>query len=401
MEKKIFRFQMPSTILVGENSLKSLGQEAKRFGHKALIVGDVMMEKLGNVKHVQDFLEQESIECVSFTDIQGEPTDKNVEAALKVCRAFGAQVIVAVGGGSSLDVAKAVSVVATNPGYIGEFQNSKRLASVPGLPVIAVPTSAGTGSEATDVTVISDTQSDVKMMIKQPAFLPSVAIIDAELSRTAPKMVKASSGLDALCHALESFVSIRRNEWTKTYSIQAFTKIMHFIKRAWDDADDLEANNMMALAALEAGIAFSNASVTLIHGMSRPLGIEFHIPHGLSNAMLLPMFLKYQFEDIKPELAQLARLTYPSDNYKTDAEAAENMQEKILALVDSLEVTTLKEFGVTEDSLIASLDKMAVDALDSGSPQNNRKVADRETIKRLYLVAYGLSDQRIEEILGN
>lgn len=163
-----------------------------------------------------------------------------------------------------------------------------------GIPLIAVSTTAGTGSEVTDVAVITNTKTAVKMMMKDLVFMPQISIVDSDFTKTVPPKVTAATGVDALCHALESYVSVKANEVTQLFSLEAMKKILNTLSQAYENSDDTEAREQMSLASTEAGIAFSNASVTLIHGMSRPVGALFHIPHGISNAMLLPVFLNSQ-----------------------------------------------------------------------------------------------------------
>src|SRR5699024_581435 len=202
-------------------------------------------------------------------------------------------VIVSIGGGSCIDTAKAVAVLATNGGYIGDYMGSKKIATHDPIPHLAVPTTAGTGSEATDVTVIDNTETKVKMMIKQPAFLPCSVIVDPYLSQTSPKKVTSATGVDALSHAIESYISRIAHPMSDTMALSAMQLITSNIREVYENGDNIDAREDMAIAALQAGIAFSNASVCLVHGMSRPLGVHFDIPHGFSNAILLPVIMEF------------------------------------------------------------------------------------------------------------
>lgn len=384
------KFQMPTILRLGTGSIAHLTQEAKRNGKNALVVSDGLMEKTGHLKKVTDLLAEAAVDFVTYTDITAEPTQKNVYDALAIYQENNCDSIVAFGGGSCLDTAKAVAVLVTNETTIeaiGEKQIAfEDLNEAVGL--IAIPTTAGTGSEVTDVTVITNTKTDVKMMMKDVRFLPKVAIVDSNFTLTVPKNVTSATGVDALCHALESFVSIKANEMTKMYSLQAIKRIMNYLAAAYLDGSNTEAREQMSVAATEAGIAFSNASVTLIHGMSRPIGALFHVPHGISNAMLIKVFLDFSKEVILSDLAEIARYVYPEAKELDDAAAAEKFISEVNHLCEVLNIPNLKGFGIDKAAFEKVLDKMATDALASGSPQNNPKVASHEEIVALYVAAY-------------
>ncbi|KMJ55016.1 alcohol dehydrogenase, partial [Bacillus sp. LL01] len=198
---------LPRSIYYGQGSFGKVGEETAKLGTKALIISDRVMEKLGNLKNCHTHLQQANISYVDFLDISSEPTDEYVYDALMLARKEHCDVVVALGGGSCIDTAKAVAVLATNKGEISDYMNLKTLATNKPLPLIAIPTTAGTGSEATDVTVITNTSNDVKMMIKQPAFMPEIAIVDPVLTISSPKNTTAATGIDALTHALEAYIS--------------------------------------------------------------------------------------------------------------------------------------------------------------------------------------------------
>lgn len=386
----INKVEMPTEVYYGPNSLSKVGEVAKQYGNKILLVSDNMMEKLGYVEQVTTLLEAEGAEVFSYLGANTEPTDIFVEEALTIQRENACDTIVTIGGGSCIDTAKAVAVVATNGGYVGDYMGGATIAEKTPLPLIVLPTTAGTGSEVTNVTVITNTKENIKMMIKQLAFLPKVAIVDSNLTMTAPNSVTAATGMDALCHAIESYMSSIAHPMTRIFSLEAAKLILNNIQEVYDNGENVEARNNMSLAALEAGIAFSNASVTLIHGMSRPIGALFHIPHGVSNSMLLPAVLEFTKADALSELAEVATLFLTEDAIegKTEEQLADATIQKVKELSNHLNIPNLKTWGVDKDEFEAALDKMATDALASGSPAYNPRVPSHAEVVDLYRTCY-------------
>lgn len=382
-------FETPQKIIYGKDSLQQLGTISRAYGKNVFIVSDQMMEKLGYLDQVTKILEEAGLNTFNYLGANTEPTDIFVAEALKIFQENHGDVIIALGGGSCIDTAKAVSVVATNDYYIGEFMKNRIAENAP-VPLIAIPTTAGTGSEATNVTVITDTTHDTKMMIKQSAFLPKISVVDSTLTVSSPKSVTSATGLDALCHAMESYFSVKAQPLTQTFSISAIKKITANIKTAYNEGTNIEARDKMSLAALEAGLAFSNASVTLIHGMSRPIGALFHVPHGISNAMLLPAVLDYTRDAAIKPLAEIEQAIDPQAT-GTDEELADLFINEVKTLCQDLEIPNLKGWGIDADEFEKVLDKMATDAIDSGSPANNPKVPSHEEIVALYRTCYDYS----------
>lgn len=384
------KFQMPTILRLGSGTVSYLAEEAQKLGNKPLIVSDGLMKQTGHLEIITKSLENSSLSYAIYTDITAEPTQENVYAALAIFKSNNCNFVIAFGGGSCLDTAKAVAVLATNHTTIEAIGDKMVTDFNEGVPVIALPTTAGTGSEVTDVTVITNTKTDVKMMMKDVKFLPKIAIVDSYFTLTVPAKVTSATGLDALCHALESYVSVKANEMTQLFSLQAIKKIMENLPRVYKDGSDSPAREQMSIASTEAGIAFSNASVTLIHGMSRPIGALFHVPHGISNAMLLNIFLDFSKDAILTDLAEIARFVYPEAQEKSDQAAAEIFIMAVNQICEILQIPDLKGYGIDEKDFLAALDKMATDALASGSPQNNKKVPTHEEIKELYMMAFSV-----------
>ncbi|MFY4777338.1 iron-containing alcohol dehydrogenase [Metabacillus sp. RGM 3146] len=382
------RLLVPGEILYGIDSFKETGKLVSKFGTKALIISDPVMEKNRTAETCKDYLLKEGISSSLYAGIESEPTDLHVDEALSICKRENCDVIIAIGGGSCIDTGKAAAAIMTNGGHIRDYSGGKKEFTKKPLPFIAVPTTAGTGSEATKVTVITDTKSVVKMMISQPALLPAAAIVDPVLTMSCPPHVTAATGVDAICHAVEAFISRRSQPLTDTLALKAIELIMGSIRTAFENGEDKEARNQMSLGSMLAGMAFSNSTVTLVHGMSRPIGAMFHVPHGISNAMLLPAVLEFTKKEAADRLAEIAFLLKPESKGKTSQEAAEEFIQDVKLLCMDLQIPNLCQWGIDRTQFIKTLPKMAEDALASGSPCNNPKVPAHSEIKELYQVCY-------------
>ena len=341
-----------------------------------------VMEKVGNVVKVTKILDELSIEYAIYTDITGEPTDVMIEGGLKVYKEENCDFLIGLGGGSPLDSMKAIAALVTNPGKIPDYMGKIITNEVP--PMIAIPTTAGTGSEATWFTIITDSEKDIKMLLKGPVLMPDVAIIDYTFTLTSPKSVTAAPGLDALTNAIEGYTSRKAQPLTDTFAVSAVKRIFKYLPVAYKDGKNEEARVQMSVAALEAGIAFNNASVTIIHGMSRPIGALFHVAHGLSNAMLLKECLTFALPGAYDRFGALGRDIGVADATDSDQEAAEKFLKAVESLVNELDTPTLEQFGINKEEFFNVIDKMAHDAMDSGSPQNTMRDVTEEEVKEIY-----------------
>jgi alcohol dehydrogenase class IV len=384
----VHQLLMPGTILYGEGSFGEMGRQAKLLGKKVLIISDPIMQQIGNVALCKEQLEQENVPYTVYLGVDSEPTDIHVEEALILCRSENCDVIVAVGGGSCIDTGKAVAAIMTNGGKIRDYVGNKKLFTERPLPLIAVPTTAGTGSEVTKVTVITDTVHDIKMMISQPALLPAVAIVDPHLTISCPPSVTAATGIDALCHAIEAYISRRSQPVTERLALSAIELIVKHLRRAYENGNDIEARDKVALGSMLAGAAFSNASVTLVHGMSRPIGALFHVPHGVSNAMLLPAVLEFTKESAVDRFAAIALTINPELKGLSEQELADLAIAELKQLCLDLKIPSMKVWGIDKEKFEQVVAKMAVDALASGSPGNNPRVPSEEEIIQLYHICY-------------
>jgi alcohol dehydrogenase class IV len=379
---------MPKAVFYGNDALTNLGEQAALLGKKALIISDNIMVKIGNVAKCQKYLEEAGLTFVRYVEVNSEPTDIHVVEALTIFQEQQCDVIVAIGGGSCLDVAKAIAVIATNGGYIGDYMGGKRKIEHKPIPFIAIPTTAGTGSEVTGVTVIANTKDDIKMMIKDPAFIPEVAIVDPTLTYSTPQSVTAATGIDALCHALEAYISRVSQPLTDNLALSSIELIMKNLRTVYTDGQNKEAREKMAFASMQAGLAFTNASVTLVHGLSRPIGALFHVPHGISNAMLLPPVLEFTKDSSIERLAVIGRLLRPDLATLLDSEIANVVVDEIKKLCNDLKIPNMKTYGIDKEKFDQFVSKMAVDALASGSPNNNPRIPSKDEIIDLYHICY-------------
>ena len=278
----------PRLIQVGAGAVGEIASVPRRIGgQRPLIVTDRYMVSSGTIDRVIKPLADAGISFDVFADTVPDPTTTVVEAGAAVLAAGGYDSIVALGGGSPIDTAKAMAVLAANGGRMRDYKVPNDIPKM-GVPLVAIPTTAGTGAEVTRFTVITDVEHDEKMLIAGLPCVPAAALVDFELTLTMPRRLTADTGIDSLTHAIEAYVSRRANPMSDMYAVRAMGLLARNILRACAEPSDRAAREAMMLGATLGGLAFTNASVALVHGMSRPIGAFFHVPHGLSNAMLLP-----------------------------------------------------------------------------------------------------------------
>jgi 1,3-propanediol dehydrogenase len=378
-------FLTPKTIISGENALDQAAAQLSKMGKKAFIVTDQTMLKLGNVDLLLDVLKKNGTDYTIFAEVNFEPNDLIVIQGAKTYQENGCDHLIALGGGSPIDTAKAISVLLASDAPLSSYMGKTIDIARPAL--AAIPTTAGTGSEATKFTIINDTQSEVKMLLTGPCLMPDTAIIDPAFTRTAPKSVTAHTGIDALCHAVESYTSRKAQPLSDTFALSAIKRIFNNLRTCYEQGDNVQARIQMSLAALEAGISFNNSSVTIVHGMSRPMGALFHVPHGLSNAMLLEECMNFAVDGAYDRFADIARnLGFAKD--ESDQEAAQIFLNELSKLLHDLNVPTMSEYGIDKDKYFSNIDKMAHDAYASGSPSNTIKETTVEDMIELYKKIY-------------
>lgn len=375
-------FIVPGQMITGSGALEMAQTTLGTLGKKAMIVTDKVMIDLRNCAKVEQALKNQNVEYTIYSEIAGEPTDKMIAKGLEQYHAQKCDFMVALGGGSPIDSMKAIGSLVKNGGNISDYMGKVIDVEMP--PMVAIPTTAGTGSEATQFTIITDTEKDIKMLLKGKCLIPSLAIIDPQFTMTAPPKITAATGLDALCHAVEAYTSRKAQTLSDTFAMSAVKRIFKYLPTAFHDGKNEEARVQMSVAALEAGIAFNNASVTLIHGMSRPIGALFHVAHGLSNAMLLKECLGFALEGAYDRFADLGRNIGVASADDADKEASEKFLNAVVSLTEELETPTLAEFGIDKDTFWSVIEKMAHDAMESGSPQNTKREITQADIERMY-----------------
>lgn len=374
----------PQRMHIGGGSIGEVPEVIRQFNsQRPLLITDAYLLHSGVAERLRSLLAKKGIDCFIFGDVVSDPTSAVVERATTMFREGRHDALVALGGGSSIDTAKAVSILVANGGCPRDYQFPNSI-PLPGPSIIAVPTTAGTGSEATKVTVITNVEQGEKMLIMGRHLLPAAAIIDFELTLSMPFRLTADTGIDALTHAIEAYVSRKAHKFTDALALAAMRTIWQNIRIACFDPKNRAAREAMMLAATQAGIAFSNASVALVHGMSRPLGSRFHVAHGLSNAMLLPAVTAFSVPASIKRYSDCARAMDIAGSPEDDAAAAARLVKEIYALNQELKVPTLKTYGISESAYFNAIPIMAQQALASGSPANNPRLPTPGEIEQLY-----------------
>lgn len=383
-------FVSPRLLMIGGGAVAKLAEVLAQFGlSKPLVVTDPWMVSSGTVEKALAPLRAAGIAAGVFSDTVPDPTDTVIEAGVAAMKAGDYDCLVGFGGGSPMDTAKAMAILAAAPpgAKMRDFKVPAQ-ANRGALPVVCIPTTAGTGSEATRFTVITDTERDEKMLIAGLGALPLAAVVDFELTYSLPARITADTGIDSLTHALEAFVSKRANDEADEYALRAMRLIAPNLRTVYSEPSNAIARAAMMKGATLAGIAFSNSSVALVHGMSRPIGAHFHVPHGLSNAMLLPAVTEYSLNAALPRYAEAARAMGVATTGEGDQSAAAKLLQELRDLNRDLAVPTPAAYGIDAAKWDGLLETMAAQALASGSPGNNPAVPTTEEIVALYRRAW-------------
>lgn len=379
-------FVIPNHTVVGTNVLGEAAPLLKKMGNKAFIVTGRHVAVSNMMKQLTVLLDENGIGCVIFDGITGEPTDTMIENGVEMLKSSGCDFIIGIGGGSPLDSAKAIAAMAVNEGSIADYNGKEITGEI--LPLAAIPTTAGTGSEATKFTVITDSEKGIKMLLKGDVLVPKLAIVDSSFTVGAPKSVTSATGLDALTHAVEAYTSKKAFSMTDTLAVSAVKRIMKYLPIAYKEPDNSLAREQMSIAALEAGICINNSSVTIVHGMSRPIGALFHVPHGMSNAMLLKECLSFAVSGAYEKFANLGRETGVASDSDSDETAAEKFIDSLQNICDVCEIPTLEQYGIDRDEYYSKISKMATDAVASGSPANTVKEVTVDDCIEIYKKLY-------------
>jgi alcohol dehydrogenase class IV len=378
----------PRLMAIGGGALAELPILLARLGlQRPLVVTDPYIAKSGILDQATTLLDAAQFPWSVFSDTVSDPTTEVIAKGVEILRQGDFDSLVAIGGGSSIDTAKGMSVLHANGGQMRDWKVPNDIPKL-GPPILAVPTTAGTGSEVTRFTVVSDTETAEKMLIAGLACCPAAAIVDYELTLTMPYRLTADTGIDSLTHAIEAYVSRRASPYTDGLARRAMGLIAKNIRGACAAPDNRAAREAMMLGATTAGMAFSNASVALVHGMSRPIGAFFHVPHGLSNAMLLPEITAFSAPAALERYADCARAMEVADESEGSQGAVARLLDELRRLNDELKVPSPKEYGIERARYDELLPVMASQALTSGSPQNNPRVPTSEEIIELYRRVY-------------
>ena len=369
------RFVLNETSYFGKGAREELAGEIKKRGfEKVFLVSDKSLVDAGVTAKVEKVLEQADIPYTLYSEIKPNPTIENVLDGVEACKNARADLIVAVGGGSSIDTAKGISIIMTNPDRADvKSLNGNSNTVNRGMPIIAMPTTAGTAAEVTINYVITDPDAEIKMVCVDPNDIPILAIIDSELMASMPKSLAAATGMDALTHAVEGYITLAHNEMSDMFHMKAIKMIFKYLAKAVNEKDD-EAIEMMGMAQYIAGMGFSNVGLGIVHSMAHQLGAVYDTPHGIANAMLLPTVMKFNGEVCYERFRDILKESgYPAEKY-TKEEVIKTFVEKIQGLSEEVGITTtIKDYGAKEADFEMLADKAMKDPCKPGNPREVTK----------------------------
>ena len=372
------RFTLNETSYFGKGAREELAPEIKNRGFKkAFVVTDKSLAECGVINKVTDVLERAGIPFEVYSEVKPNPTIKNVTDGIEACKRSGADVIVAVGGGSSMDTAKGISIVMTNPDRADIVSLNGASNTVnKGMPVIALPTTSGTAAEVTINYVITDEEREIKMVCVDPHDIPIMAIVDSDLMATMPKSLASATGMDALTHAVEGYITKAHNTMSDMFHMKAIKLIFKYLSSAVNEKDE-EAIEMMGLAQYIAGMGFSNVGLGIVHSMAHQLGAVYDTPHGLANAILLPTVMRFNGED--PATAQrfreiLCEIGRPDAANLNDQDVINTFVWMISELSKSVGITQrVRDVGAKEEDFEMLADKAMQDPCKPGNPREVSK----------------------------
>ena len=378
------RFYAPVEILTGPGCLSQLGKVSVRYGERVMVVcGQGSARRSGLLDRATQLLHEEGLKGTLFDAVEGEADLPVVEAGIALAREEGCQVFIGLGGGSSIDTAKAIAGMVNLPGSVWEYHEGRALEG-PGLPFLAVPTTAGTGAEVTKNSVLINPKLGTKRSIRDDGWFARVALVDPEATVSMPPHLTASTGSDALCQAIESFTSIAAGPVTDALAMRAIELVGHNLLRAFEDGNDLSARQGMSMGSLMAGMAMASARLGGVHGMAHPLGARYRIPHGVLCGLLLPYVMEYNVSHVTEKYAQVARLLGETTEHLTLEAAARKGVEHVRDLLTQVGIPThLAEFGVNESDFDLIIDQ----SLPSGSLKHNPRPLAAEDVRRILTAA--------------
>lgn len=379
----INRFILNEVSYFGPGARKKLPEAIKQIGgKKALVVTDAGLIKFGVAKMVTDVLDEAGIPYSIFSDVKPNPTVSNVLAGIEAFKQAGADFIIAIGGGSSIDTAKGVGIVINNPDF-SDIVSLEGCAPTThkSVPIIALPTTAGTAAETTINYVIIDEEKQKKMVCVDPNDIPAVAIIDAELMYSLPKSLTAATGMDALTHAIEGYITKAAWPMSDMFELEAIRMIHRHLPVAVAEPSNAEARDGMAVAQYIAGMAFSNVGLGLVHGMAHPLGSLFDIPHGVANALLLPTVMRFNMEACLDKYPEIAKAMGVDISGMTKEEASKAACDAVQSLALEVGIPQhLSDLGIKD----SDIPKLAAQAIEDVCTPGNPRDVNVEQIEELY-----------------
>lgn len=381
-----FDFVLPTKIRYGLGMIQCLGEELRLLqAKKVMIITDKGLVHAGLVSKIIDLVQAEGLDCITYDDIEANPKDYNVELAAQVAREEAVDMIIAFGGGSPIDAAKAVVVLAKQGGKVRDYQEKGKIKE-DCIPLITIPTTAGTGSEVTFSSVITDTKEKFKFTIKSPAIAAKVAIVDPELTLTVPPLVTAATGIDALTHAIEGYTANCTEPIAEAVGLYAVEYIASHIVEAVKNGANLEARDHMMMGSLLAGLSFSHADVASVHCMAEALGSLYDAPHGMCNAILLPYVMEYNLPAAEYKYARVARAMGVDE--PDDRKAAVKGIDHIKKLSREIGLPGIKVLNIHQDDFML----LAEMSVKNGSNDSNPKTITRDDYVRIFQQAYNDKD---------
>jgi len=382
---KVGEFYTPKKIIFGPGGLSQIGAEAKRLGNKVLVVlGRSAMRKSGALDHLTHLLKEKNLEYIICENIPSDPTVETVDNGVSLARKGSCNLVIALGGGSVLDTGKAISAMLTNEGSVADYQEiegkGRKFQHKP-IPFIAIPTTSGTGSEATKNAVITNTKLDLKKSIRDPWLIPEVALVDPELTLSLPPHITAICGGDALTQCIEAYLGKKSQEITDALALHAIGLIGKSLVKAVKNGKNLEARKDMAMAALLSGLCLSNSGLGTAHALSHPLGVYYKIPHGLSCAVLLPYVMEYNLPVVTKKLVKIAGSLGENISLLSETEAAHRAVDKVKEILSQAGIkSNLSEWEIKKEDF-----PQLIKGAKGGSLNNNpRNTTDEDLIELLY-----------------
>ncbi len=383
---KVFPFSLPGVIYLGTDSLAKLSAEVEKMGaNKVFLITDKGLMDARVAQKVEDCLADNGVEITVYSEVEREPSVENVERAANELKKGDYDLVIGLGGGSPLDVAKGSAVLANNEGSILDYVGVE-LIPKPGLPLVLIPTTAGTGAEVTKNAIFTDVKAQLKKGVVSEYLLPRVAIVDPKLTVSVPAKITAATGMDALTHAIESYTSLKATIQTDLYALEAIKLISGSLRRVVADGSDLEAREKMAAGSMFAGISLANAGVGAVHALAYPLGGQFGVSHGVANALLLPYVMEFnvigdleKFKNVAVAMGQVV-------TGKSDREAAFMALTAVQELSKDIGIPqSLKEVEVPKEAL----EKLSLAAIDvKRLLNNNPRQVELDDIRKIYQAAY-------------